>query len=109
MQNNPLTNLYQVILERKTTPSENSYTCYLFEQGLDKILKKCAEECGETIIAAKNGLQTDTENEICDLFYHLLVLLVQQDIPLEHIFAILQERSEKIGNKKPTFQSDPNS
>lgn len=47
--------LYEVALERKGTKQEGSYTCYLFEQGLDKILKKCGEECSEVIIAAKNG------------------------------------------------------
>ena len=47
--------LYQVVQERKEEKREGSYTCYLFEQGLDKILKKCGEECSEVIIAAKNG------------------------------------------------------
>ena len=59
--------LYQVALERKKTKQEGSYTCYLFEQGLDKILKKCGEECSEVIIAAKNGVSQDTANEVCDL------------------------------------------
>ena len=59
--------LYQVVQERKEEKREGSYTCYLFEQGLDKILKKCGEECSEVIIAAKNGKNEDTANEICDL------------------------------------------
>ena len=57
----------------------------------------------------KNGVQADTENEICDLLYHLIVLMVQQHIPLEHIFSILKERSQKIGNLKKPHQSDHNS
>lgn len=109
MDQNSLQSLYQVVLDRKENPIEGSYTCYLFSQGLDKILKKCAEECAETIIAAKNGVQADTENEICDLLYHLIVLMVQEHIPLEHIFSILKERSQKIGNLKKPHQSDHNS
>ena len=67
MEQNPLTSLYRVVQNRRANPAEGSYTCYLFSQGLDKILKKCGEECAETIIAAKNGILLDTENEICDL------------------------------------------
>lgn len=106
--NQPLQRLYQVVQQRKTHPQEGSYTCYLFEQGLDKILKKCGEECAETIIAAKNGVQEDTANEICDLLYHLTVLMVQQQIPLEEVLAILDQRSQKIGNLKPIHPSDHN-
>lgn len=109
MDQNSLQSLYQVVLDRKENPIEGSYTCYLFSQGLDKILKKCGEECAETIIAAKNGVQADTENEICDLLYHLIVLMVQEHIPLEHIFSMLKERSQKIGNLKKPHQSDHNS
>ena len=64
---NAMEKLYQVILERKASAQEGSYTGYLFEQGLDKILKKCAEECGEVIIAAKNGRVEDTIGEISRL------------------------------------------
>lgn len=108
MRENPWTRLYQVVQSRKNNPEEGSYTCYLFAQGLDKILKKCGEECAETIIAAKNGNQTDIQNEICDLLYHLTVLMVEQQIPLEGIFEILEERSGKIGNLKKIHQSDHN-
>lgn len=101
--------VYETILERRDHPAENSYTRYLFDQGIDKILKKVGEECAETIIAAKNGILLDTENEIADLLYHLIVLMVQQQIPLEDIFAILEERSQKIGNLKKQHQSDHNS
>ena len=52
---NPMTELYAVVSDRKVNPQKDSYTCYLFEKGLDKILKKCGEECAEVIIAAKNG------------------------------------------------------
>lgn len=81
MMNDVLNGLYEVVLDRRDHPQEGSYTCYLFEKGLDKILKKCGEECSEVIIAAKNGKNEETEEEICDLIYHLLVMMAQQDIP----------------------------
>ncbi len=65
--NDTLSALYQVIQDRRANPQEGSYTCYLFQSGLDKILKKVAEETGETIIAAKNGVEGDTVGEISDL------------------------------------------
>lgn len=101
-----LTQLYQVVCSRKTQPQEGSYTCYLFDKGLDKILKKVGEECAETIIAAKNGVQEDTVGEISDLLYHLTVLMVQQGIPLEAVLAELDRRSAKIGNLKQFHVSD---
>ena len=106
--NDVLKGLYDVILSRRDAPQEGSYTCYLFEKGLDKILKKCGEECSEVIIAAKNGVNTDTEEEICDLLYHLLVLMAQQDIRPERIEEILEARRQKIGNLKQFHQSDHN-
>lgn len=95
-----------VVRARRQNPQEGSYTCYLFEQGLDKILKKCGEECAEVIIAAKNGCQEETANEICDLLYHLLVLMAQQDLPLEKVEEILERRRQKIGNLKQFHSSD---
>lgn len=71
MQSNEvLEALYQTIIDRREQPKEGSYTCYLFEKGLDKILKKVGEECSETIIAAKNGDNHETVLEISDLLYH---------------------------------------
>lgn len=101
--------LYDVIKNRKQNRTEGSYTCYLFEQGIDKILKKCGEEASEVIIAAKNGENKETEGEICDLLYHLLVLMVEQNIPLSAIDEILTERAQKIGNLKTFHQTDRNS
>ena len=98
--------LYEVVLGRKANPQEGSYTCYLFQQGVDKILKKCGEECSEVIIAAKNGNNEDTKNEICDLLYHLLVLMAEQDIKLEDVQAILEQRCQKIGNLKQFYKVD---
>ena len=92
--------LYQVIEQRRAQPQEGSYTCYLFDQGMDKILKKVGEESAETIIAAKNGVSEQTVGEVSDLIYHLMVLLVAQGIPLEDVLAELERRSRKIGNLK---------
>jgi len=95
-----LQGLYEVILDRKDHPAENSYTCYLFDKGLDKILKKVGEECAETIIAAKNGVEADTVGEISDLIYHLLVMMASQGISLSAVMEELGRRSRKIGNLK---------
>ena len=100
MSDSVLTDLYQVVLGRKKEPQEGSYTCYLFDQGIDKICKKVGEESAETIIAAKNGAAEQTVGEVSDLIYHLMVLLAAQDIPLEDVLAELERRSRKIGNLK---------
>ena len=92
--------VYETILERRDHPAENSYTRYLFDQGIDKILKKVGEESAETIIAAKNGKEKETVGEISDLIYHLMVLMVAQDIPLTAVMDELDRRSQKIGNLK---------
>ena len=74
MNDNVLRELYEVVLSRKENPMEGSYTCYLFEKGLDKILKKVGEESAETIIAAKNENQAETVGEISDLYCNVLGL-----------------------------------
>ncbi len=104
--NDTMQKLYSVVLDRKAHPQEGSYTCYLFDKGLDKILKKVGEECAETIIAAKNGEPTETVGEISDLIYHLMVMMAQQGIPLEDVMAELERRSLKIGNLKTMKQVD---
>lgn len=101
--------LYNTVLSRRAQHEDGSYTCYLFEKGLDKILKKVGEECSETIIAAKNGVQAQTVGEIADLLYHLAVLMVEQGIPLDAVRAELDRRAEKSGNLKQFHQVDHNS
>ncbi len=108
MNDQVLRDLYQVILDRKANPTEGSYTCYLFEKGLDKILKKVGEESAETIIAAKNDVPADTVGEISDLIYHVLVMMAEKNIPLEDVLAELDRRSQKIGNLKTFHVSDHN-
>ena len=98
--------LYQVVLDRRDNAQEGSYTGYLFQQGLDKILKKCAEECGEVIIAAKNGKAGETVGEISDLLYHLTVLMVNEGIAWEQGEYELERRAQKQGNLKKFHQVD---
>ena len=104
-----LSALYQTVENRRDNPKEGSYTCYLLDKGLDKILKKVGEECSETIIAAKNGDNSETVYEVADLIYHLTVMMVSQGIPLEDVLAELYKRSEKTGNLKQFHTVDKNS
>jgi len=90
--NEILNELYGVIADRKSNPKEGSYTCYLFDKGLDKILKKVGEEASETIIAAKNDGKSELVYEVSDLLYHLLVLLVEKGVTLEDIEKELKSR-----------------
>lgn len=108
MTNDTLQELYKTILDRKANKQEGSYTCYLFDKGLDKILKKVGEECSETIIAAKNGDNSETVLEISDLIYHLFVMMVDQGIAVEDVMAELDKRSNKTGNLKQFHQVDKN-
>ena len=108
MINDTLAGLYEVVKERQSNPQEGSYTCYLFEKGLDKIVKKCGEECSEMIIAAKNQDNVELKNEISDLVYHVLVLMAERGLPLEEVQEVLEERRQKIGNLKKFHVSDHN-
>ncbi len=107
--NDTLVNLYNTIISRRENAQEGSYTCYLFEKGLDKILKKVGEECAETIIAAKNGNKQETVGEISDLIFHLFVMMANEGIDVADVMAELDKRSEKTGNLKQFHQVDKNS
>lgn len=102
-------NDYQTILERRQAREEGSYTCYLFDKGIDKILKKVGEESAEMIIAAKNGVKEETVGEICDLIYHTLVMMADQGITPEDVEDVLRKRAEKTGNLKQFHTVDKNS
>lgn len=84
--------LYALIEGRKTSPQEGSYTTYLFDKGIDKILKKIGEESTEVIVAAKGGEKAETVYEIADLCYHTMVLMVQMGISTEDILNELAKR-----------------
>lgn len=106
---NAFESMEQVIALRREQPQEGSYTCYLFEKGLDKILKKVGEECSETIIAAKNGDKTELIGEINDVFYHMMVMMNECGISLADITEEMNLRAQKIGNLKQFHQADHNS
>lgn len=80
--------MYDVVVDRRANPQEGSYTCYLFDKGIDKILKKCGEECTEMVIAAKNNDKDELANEINDLLYHMIVMMVDRGVTVEDIEKI---------------------
>ena len=95
MEKNPLKvleDVYSIILDRKENPKEGSYTNYLFDKGLDKILKKCGEECTEIVIAAKNPESDNLKYEISDFMYHLMVLMAEKGVTWEEITQELSQR-----------------
>lgn len=87
-----LQTLEKVILQREKERPEGAYTTYLFEKGVDKILKKVGEEAAEVIIAAKNRDHEELKWEAADLLYHLQVLLVEQGLPFKEVLLTLEER-----------------
>lgn len=97
--------LMKLIEGRKTDKQEGSYTTYLFEKGLDKILKKVGEESTEVIIAAKDNDKGETIYEIADLAYHVMVMMIEMGISLEDIFDELASRhviDHKVKQEKST-------
>ena len=94
-----LDRLYDLVKEREQTRPADSYTSYLFNEGLDKILKKLGEESTETIVAAKNNEDERLISEVADLVYHLIVLLVARGISLEQIRAELGRRRTAGGSE----------
>ena len=118
-----LKDLYMIVEQRRAENEEGSYTAYLFEKGLDKILKKIAEESGETIIAAKSleaamaqeeclvdedALRDDFAGEIADLLYHLAVLQSALGVDMDRVEEVLKKRSGKTGNLKTQKKVDKN-
>jgi len=92
---NPLkvfTDVYNVILDRKVNPKEGSYTNYLFDKGIDKILKKLGEEATEIVIAAKNPNPDEIKYEISDFLYHMMVLMAEKNVTWEEITNELARR-----------------
>ena len=97
--------LMEMLIGRKVEKKEGSYTTYLFEKGLDKILKKVGEECTEVIIAAKDDDKAETIYEVADLAYHVMVMMIQMGISLEDIHKELASRhviDHKIKQEKMT-------
>ena len=98
----------ETAIERKEKRAEGSYTCYLFDQGIDKILKNCGEECSVVIIAAKNGIIEDTVGELSDLIYHLSVLMANEGITVDDLEAEYLKRHAKENNLKVFHKVDKN-
>ncbi len=100
-----LQNLYDMLVGRKIDKPEGSYTTYLFEKGIDKILKKVGEECTEVIIAGKADDKAETIYELADLAYHAMVLMVQMGISVEDVHRELASRhiiDHKVKQEKMT-------
>ena len=98
-----LDDLMKLIEGRKTDPKEGSYTTYLFEKGIDKILKKVGEECTEVIIAGKGGDRAEAIYEIADLAYHVMVMMTEMGISIDEVRAELASRhvvDKKIKQEK---------
>ena len=97
--------LYALLEQRKKELPENSYTTYLFQKGMDKILKKVGEECTEVIIAGKARDQKETVYEIADLMYHVMVLMVESGISVDQVLEELGRRhiiDHKVKQEKMT-------
>ena len=90
-----LYDLERVLIERKKEMPKGSYSTRLFKKGIDKIAQKLGEEAIETIIASKNKKDSEVIYESADLIYHLMVLLVERDIPIDTVFQELIVRSKK--------------
>ncbi len=100
-----LEGLYELLLDRKAKMPEGSYTTYLFEKGIDKILKKVGEECTEVIIAGKADDKAETVYEIADLAYHVMVLMCEMGISVEDVHRELASRhiiDHKVKQEKMT-------
>lgn len=97
--------LYTLLEGRRENLPEGSYTTYLFQKGIDKILKKVGEECTEVIIAGKAGDRRETVYEIADLMYHVMVLMVEMGISVDDVLAELASRhviDHKVKQEKMT-------
>lgn len=91
---------YETILNRKDSSEDGSYTGYLFKKGKEKILKKFGEEATEVVIASMANNREELIGEICDVTYHMLVLMAEENISIEDIEKELIKRSEKSNNFK---------
>lgn len=100
MEETIIEKIYKMIKDRKENPKEKSYTNYLLDEGIDKICKKIGEEATEVVIAAKNPSEEDLIGEICDLTYHVLVLMFERNISITQVEELLNKRHQIEGNKK---------
>jgi phosphoribosyl-ATP pyrophosphohydrolase len=99
--------VYQIILDRKDNPTDNSYTASLMRGGIDKILKKIGEEATEVVIAGKGGVREEIVYEAADLVFHLLVLLGHQNIPPRAVYDELRRRLGISGLEEKASRHEP--
>ena len=90
--NDLLSQLYEIVLQRKQAGADSSYVASLYAKGLDKVLGKIGEEATEVAIAGKGGIEQEIVSEVADLWFHTIVLLGYYDLPPERIYAELQKR-----------------
>lgn len=100
-----LRRLYATLQARKSARPEESYVASLYEKGVDAILKKVGEEAAETLIAAKNPDRAALVHEMADLWFHSLVLLAAQDVPLEALGEELERRMGRSGHEEKASRS----
>jgi phosphoribosyl-ATP pyrophosphohydrolase len=99
MERKIIEKLYGLIIDRRNNTAENSYTCLLFERGKEEILNKVVEECSEVVTASRNETKERIIAELADLAYHTLVLMVEEGISPEDVYAELESRFAKPGLK----------
>ena len=97
--------VYQIVLERKSNPSEKSYVASLYAKGLDKVLGKIGEEATEVAVAGKGGQTDEIISEVADLWFHTLVLLGFYELPPEKIYAELERRFGMSGLEEKASRS----
>ena len=105
--NDIIGDVYQIILDRKTNLTDNSYTASLMRGGIDKILKKIGEEATEVVIAGKGGVREEIVYEAADLVFHLLVLLGHQNIPPRDVYDELRRRLGISGLEEKASRHEP--
>lgn len=105
--NSVLEQLFQTLESRRQASAEQSYTAQLFAKGTDAILKKLAEEAGETLIAAKNTDDGELVHELADLWYHAMVLMVHRGLPMRALTDELAGRMQRSGLEEKAARSRP--
>jgi phosphoribosyl-ATP pyrophosphohydrolase/phosphoribosyl-AMP cyclohydrolase len=100
-----LARIEEIVQDRVTDPKDGSYTNYLLEAGLDKILKKVGEEATEVVVAAKNSNADELRAEVADLLFHLVVLLRERNLPLEQVWKELDARFGRAPRRRPNIST----
>lgn len=105
MNNDILSQIYEIVLQRKQADADSSYVASLYAKGLDKVLGKIGEEATEVAIAGKGGVEKEIVSEIADLWFHTLVLLGQYELPPEQVYEELRRRFGTSGIEEKASRS----